>query len=74
MVRESGRAKDKRREAYGEISFIRWLLTLRKLHGLSHREIARQLGISENTVNVHAALGVLRCREYLRTKGLEGRR
>jgi RNA polymerase sigma-70 factor (ECF subfamily) len=50
----------------------RQVLTLRKLHGLSHREIARQLGISENTVNAHAALGVLRCREYLQARGVVG--
>src|SRR5204862_7486720 len=37
----------------------RQILTLRKLHGLSHREIAQKLGISENTVNAQAALGVL---------------
>ena len=47
----------------------RQVLTLRKLHGLSHREIAQKLGIAENTVNAQAALGVLRCREYLEAKG-----
>lgn len=54
----------------------RQILTLRKLHGLSHREIAQKLGISENTVNAQAALGVLRCREYLESRGLgqRGRR
>lgn len=48
----------------------RQILTLRKLHGLSHREIAARLGIAENTVNAQAALGVLRCREYLESRGL----
>jgi len=48
----------------------RQVLTLRKLHGLSHREIAQKLGISENTVNAQAALGVLRCRDYLESKGV----
>lgn len=47
----------------------RQILTLRKLHGLSQREIAQKLGIAENTVNAQAALGVLRCREYLAAKG-----
>jgi len=36
----------------------RQVLTLRKLHGLSHREIAVALGISENTVNAQVAVGV----------------
>ena len=48
----------------------RRVLTLRKLHGLSHREIARQLGISENTVNAQVAIGVLRLRDYLRARGV----
>jgi RNA polymerase sigma factor (sigma-70 family) len=49
----------------------RRVVTLRKLHGLSHREIARQLGIAENTVNAQVAIGVLRLRDYLRARGLE---
>ncbi len=49
----------------------RQVMTLRKLHGLSHREIARRLGIAENTVNAQAAMGVLRCREYLRARGFQ---
>jgi len=49
----------------------RRVLTLRKLHGLSHREIARQLGIAENTVNAQVAIGVLRLRDYLRARGLQ---
>jgi RNA polymerase sigma-70 factor (ECF subfamily) len=48
----------------------RRVLTLRKLHGLSHREIARQLGIAENTVNAQIAIGVLRLRDYLRARGV----
>jgi RNA polymerase sigma-70 factor (ECF subfamily) len=48
----------------------RRVLTLRKLHGLSHREIAQQLGISENTVNAQVAIGVLRLRDYLRDRGV----
>ena len=46
------------------------MLTLRKLHGLSHREIAQQLGIAENTVNAQIAIGVLRLRDYLRARGV----
>jgi RNA polymerase sigma-70 factor (ECF subfamily) len=48
----------------------RRVLTLRKIHGLSHREIARQLGIAENTVNAQIAIGVLRLRDYLRARGV----
>lgn len=48
----------------------RRVLTLRKLHGHSHREIAQQLGISENTVNAQVAIGVLRLRDYLRSRGV----
>jgi RNA polymerase sigma-70 factor (ECF subfamily) len=48
----------------------RKVLTLRKLHGLSHREIATQLGIAENTVNAQVAIGVLRLRDYLRARGV----
>lgn len=48
----------------------RQVLTLCKLYGLAHREVARQLGISEHTVNAQVALGVLRCRDFLRRRGL----
>jgi RNA polymerase sigma factor (sigma-70 family) len=48
----------------------RHVLTLRKLHGLSHREIAEKLGIAENTVNAQIAIGVLRLRDWLRLRGL----
>lgn len=47
----------------------REILTLRKIAGLSHREIARKLGLSENTVNNQLTIGVLRCREYFRARG-----
>jgi RNA polymerase sigma-70 factor (ECF subfamily) len=40
------------------------------LYGLSHREVAKQLGISEHTVHAQVALGVLRCRDFLRASGL----
>jgi RNA polymerase sigma-70 factor (ECF subfamily) len=48
----------------------RQVLTLCKLYGLPHREVAAQLGISEHTVNAQVALGVLRCRNHLRACGL----
>jgi RNA polymerase sigma-70 factor (ECF subfamily) len=48
----------------------REILTLRRLRGLSHREIAAALGISEHTVNAQLAIGLLRCRQYLRARGV----
>lgn len=48
----------------------RLVVTLRKLHGLSHREIAHRLGIAENTVNAQVAIGVLRLRDWLRAHGI----
>jgi RNA polymerase sigma factor (sigma-70 family) len=48
----------------------REVLTLRKLHSLSYRDIARRLGISENTVNSQLAIGVVRCRQYLAARGV----
>ncbi|MGH7946540.1 MAG: RNA polymerase sigma factor [Opitutaceae bacterium] len=51
----------------------RAVLTLRKLHGFSYRDIASRMGISENTVNAQLAIGVVRCREYLEARGVRGR-
>lgn len=48
----------------------REVLALRRLHGLSYREIADRLGISENTVNAQLALGLVRCRKYLAARGV----
>ena len=51
----------------------REILTLRKLHGLTYREIARRLGISENTVNAQLAIGMVRCRQHLEARGVLNR-
>lgn len=50
----------------------REVLTLRKIYGLSHKEIADRLDISERTVNAQVAIGLLRCREFLRARGVMG--
>jgi RNA polymerase sigma-70 factor (ECF subfamily) len=46
----------------------RQVLKLRKIYGLSHREIATQLGISERTVNVQVGNGLRRCAEFFRAR------
>lgn len=43
----------------------RQVLTLRKIYGLPQKEIAKQLGISENTVEVQVAIGMRRCAAFL---------
>jgi RNA polymerase sigma factor (sigma-70 family) len=47
----------------------REVLVLRKLYGLSQKEIAARLGISENTVEKHAANGVRLCANYVYARG-----
>ena len=48
----------------------RQVLTLRRIYGLSQKEIAVQLGITENTVEAQVGIGLRRCREYLRGHGV----
>lgn len=48
----------------------RQVVTMRKIYGLPQKEIARQLGISEHTVEAQVGLGVKRCAEYLARYGL----
>ena len=42
---------------------------LRKMQGLSQKEIAARLDISVRTVENHVALGLVRCRAYMRAHG-----
>ena len=42
---------------------------LRKMQGLPQKEIAARLNISVRTVENHVALGLVRCRAYMRTHG-----
>lgn len=44
---------------------------LHKVKGLTQREIALQLGISERTVETHVRVGVARCHAYLRDHGMK---
>lgn len=47
----------------------RQVFTLRKIYGLSQKEIAGRLGISENTVEVQGAIGIRKCAEYFQRCG-----
>jgi RNA polymerase sigma factor (sigma-70 family) len=48
----------------------RQVLTLRKIYGLSQKEIAAQLGISEHTVEAQVGNGMRRCAAYFARRGL----
>ena len=48
----------------------RQVLTLRKIYGLSQKDIAAQLDISEHTVEAQVGIGVRRCAEFLARHGL----
>ncbi|MBI5381581.1 MAG: RNA polymerase sigma factor [Opitutae bacterium] len=48
----------------------REIVILRKLEGLSHRDIAVRLGISEETVQVQLGRGMHKCIRYLRRRGV----
>lgn len=48
----------------------RRVLTLRKIYGLSQKEIAAQLGIAEHTVEAQVANGMRRCSAFLARRGL----
>jgi RNA polymerase sigma factor (sigma-70 family) len=48
----------------------RQVMTLRKIYGLSQKEIATQLGISEHTVEAQVGNGMRRCAAYLARFGL----
>ncbi len=48
----------------------RQIFTLRKIYGLPQKEIARQLGIAEHTVEAQVGVGVRRCADYLARFGL----
>jgi RNA polymerase sigma-70 factor (ECF subfamily) len=48
----------------------RQVLTLRKIYGLTQKEIAAQLGISEHTVEAQVGNGMRRCAKFLAGLGL----
>ena len=42
---------------------------LRKVHGLSHKDISKRLGISRSMVEKHLRIGTLSCRDYMAKRG-----
>ena len=52
----------------------REVFLLRKVHGLSQKEVARRLGVSEGTVEKHVAAGLVKCAQYLRQRGYDAGR
>lgn len=48
----------------------REIVILRKLQGVSQKEIAARLSLSEQTVQVQVARGVKRCEKFLRHRGV----
>jgi RNA polymerase sigma-70 factor (ECF subfamily) len=48
----------------------REIFSLRRFHGLTHREIATQLGISVNTVDTQLCTAIFRCRQYFLARGV----
>ncbi|MBA4136723.1 MAG: RNA polymerase subunit sigma-24 [Opitutus sp.] len=47
----------------------RQVVTLRKIYGLSQKEVAARLGISEHTVEAQGAIGLRKCVEFFRRRG-----
>ena len=46
------------------------VLTLTKVYGMTEREVAERLGISEHTVRTHVVRGIERCANYFRERGI----
>jgi RNA polymerase sigma factor (sigma-70 family) len=48
----------------------RQILILRRIHGLSHKEIAEKLSISEHTVEKQVGIGLRKCVGFMRSQGI----
>lgn len=47
----------------------RQVITLRKIYGLSQKEVASRLGISVHTVEAQGSIGLRKCIDYFRQHG-----
>ncbi|MBM3853562.1 MAG: RNA polymerase sigma factor [Verrucomicrobia bacterium] len=52
----------------------RQVMTLRRIYGLSQKEVAARLGISEHTVEAQSTIGLDKCAEFFRARGHVSRR
>ncbi|MDA0350171.1 MAG: RNA polymerase sigma factor [Verrucomicrobia bacterium] len=51
----------------------RQVMTLRKIYGLSQKEVAAKLEISENTVEVQVGIGMRKCTAFFHQRGYKTR-
>jgi RNA polymerase sigma factor (sigma-70 family) len=59
-------------EAVAELSpQVRRVYLMRKVYGMSHKEIAERLGIARSTVEKHLIKGVMLCERYVRERVAE---
>lgn len=59
-------------EAVGSLpARCREVVVLHKIQGLPQREVAARLGLAEKTVENQVALGLKRCEEFFRRRGIE---
>ena len=53
---------------------VRRAYLMRKVYGMSYKQIAERLNISNSTVEKHLAKGVLQCESFVRERVLEDER
>lgn len=52
----------------------RQVMTLRKIYGLTQKEVSKVLGISENTVETQGTIGLKKCVKYFQKLGYQTRK
>ena len=50
----------------------RQIFTLRKVYGMPQKEIAKKLGVSENTVSNQLTIGLHKCRDFMHRYNAQG--